>query len=1176
MTVERIDIQIREDGSRVVKRNIESIGTTAKASATGVNILKSALLGLGSLLALNELRKYADAWSAVNGMVRVATASTQEATAVMDELFKVSQKTRQGVVDMVELYSRLAIAGREVGASQADLIKFTENIGKTLAFSNRTTDQARGALLQLGQAVGGVLVRAEEFNSILEGAPAILQIAANNIDEAGGSIIRLRQIMIQERLTSKMFFEAIMAGTDEINAKFSKSAFTIGQSFIIIRNAFTKWIGEADAAIGISNAIGKAARYISDNMSDLLDTIVRLTKTVAVAAVAYGAFLLAMKVNAIVESAKAFLGLTAAVASGNVVMLGSAAANSQKAIAVLASAEADRAAVIAATLKADAEGAGIILTTRAAVANAAAAADRIRWSQAQLVSERELEIVRMKAQISDIGRMQSATRLAGIRTSELAMTKLLTTAEAELTAAKAAASAASSAQLARATQQSAALAAAGANVAAAQAAVATTGAAAAGTTTVFGQAMLFLRNMLNSVYTRVVALFVLINAHPFVALATAIIATIGVLVVWGDKLNAGVDDLTTMKDVALAVWEQIRAGLLGLYGILNDVFGGILSVIGNVLTTITAVTAEQIKAWLSYFDGFYDGVGKGFAGVARSVARTMDAIAGLLTGLGIGVVRAFAGIPGAISEMFKRTYNVVIGIVEKLVNVVVDGVNVMRDAVGMSLIEVVQFERMEVDKTFFEDYGKNIANSINDGFTQQGGFLEGWVDGVLKRAQEIARDRAPLEDIKVDLNRKPLPLPPLAGKPDPNADKALRRLKESLQSLLNQIAPIEGAMMEMAAAVETLDAARRKGLITAEQEGRYLELLSRYYMDILNPLGAMNREIDQQTALLGMSAAAREVEGQVLEATKELLKQGIMLTKEETQALRDKLTTLQELNRITQVQDEILANSVGARQAYIDQLTAINKLLAEGQITKGDATAQMMQSTPELFEGTQEAIDLQIERFRYMYEQIDLMRQKDLISDATAEQMRAKVANQQWEERTKNFQSFFGNMASLMKSGNSKLFKIGQAAALAQASIDAASAIMKAYSSAPYPYNIALAAAQAAASAVQIAQIAGATPGFQTGGEFKVGGSGGADSQMVAFRATPGEKVAVSTPQQQRKGDPNSGGASNQKIEFKPQIINVRDPKEIPNAIESGEGQQSILNVIGYNMNVIREMLKSG
>ena len=39
--------------------------------------------------------------------------------------------------------------------------------------------------------------------------------------------------------------------------------------------------------------------------------------------------------------------------------------------------------------------------------------------------------------------------------------------------------------------------------------------------------------------------------------------------------------------------------------------------------------------------------------------------------------------------------------------------------------------------------------------------------------------------------------------------------------------------------------------------------------------------------------------------------------------------------------------------------------------------------------------------------------------------------------------------------------------------------------------------------------------GFQNGGSFNVGGSGGTDSQVVAFRASPNERVSIQTPEQQ-------------------------------------------------------------
>lgn len=48
--------------------------------------------------------------------------------------------------------------------------------------------------------------------------------------------------------------------------------------------------------------------------------------------------------------------------------------------------------------------------------------------------------------------------------------------------------------------------------------------------------------------------------------------------------------------------------------------------------------------------------------------------------------------------------------------------------------------------------------------------------------------------------------------------------------------------------------------------------------------------------------------------------------------------------------------------------------------------------------------------------------------------------------------------------------------------------------------------------------LLGAFPGFATGGSFKVGGAGGIDSQLVAFRASPDETVDVMKPGQQSKG----------------------------------------------------------
>lgn len=87
--------------------------------------------------------------------------------------------------------------------------------------------------------------------------------------------------------------------------------------------------------------------------------------------------------------------------------------------------------------------------------------------------------------------------------------------------------------------------------------------------------------------------------------------------------------------------------------------------------------------------------------------------------------------------------------------------------------------------------------------------------------------------------------------------------------------------------------------------------------------------------------------------------------------------------------------------------------------------------------------------------------------------------------------------------------------------------------------------------------------GFAQGGEFTVGGGGGTDSKLVAFRASPGERVTVDRPDQDRRG----GGAQNIKV------VNVIDPRQALDALKTSAGERVILNTIERNPGAVRALL---
>lgn len=146
------------------------------------------------------------------------------------------------------------------------------------------------------------------------------------------------------------------------------------------------------------------------------------------------------------------------------------------------------------------------------------------------------------------------------------------------------------------------------------------------------------------------------------------------------------------------------------------------------------------------------------------------------------------------------------------------------------------------------------------------------------------------------------------------------------------------------------------------------------------------------------------------------------------------------------------------------------------------------------------------------------------------------------KERVANLQSTFGQIATLAQSGNKTISAIGKSAAIANATIDGYAAVQKALASAPPPVNFALAAAVGAATAANVAKIAGVN--FQNGGIVPAtGASRGPDNQLASIRT--GEMVLNADQQEKLFNAINSGSFGGGDI-----VVQV-DGREIARAVRT-------------------------
>lgn len=240
------------------------------------------LAGLtASFASVRAVGAASQAYARISNSLRALGVDAAKVPAQIEAIGDIAQRTRAPLEATAQLYQRISIAGKDLGASQQQVLRFTENVGLALAQQGGSAEQASGALLQLSQAMAGGVVRAEEFNSLLEGAFPVAQAAANAIDGAAGSVGKLRQMVVDGEISSREFFDAILSSSEALEASFGTTVPTISQAMSVLSTSFTLFTGQLDTSVGASATLATGIIFLAENFE-------RVASYAAAAAVGFG------------------------------------------------------------------------------------------------------------------------------------------------------------------------------------------------------------------------------------------------------------------------------------------------------------------------------------------------------------------------------------------------------------------------------------------------------------------------------------------------------------------------------------------------------------------------------------------------------------------------------------------------------------------------------------------------------------------------------------------------------------------------------------------------------------------------------------------------------------------------------------------------------------------------
>ena len=276
--ISTLQIIIRTQGVEAAQRELDILSGTANRAENSVGGLASSMKTLGALASVGamatlakEAIKMADSMKLVEARLSLVTKSTQELSIAQNELFKISQNTRQSFKDTSDLYISLARSTKALGKTQGETLDVTNAINKAIIISGASSESARAALIQLGQGFASGTLRGEELNSVLEQTPRVAEAIAKGM---GVTIGQLRAMGAEGQLTGKAVFEALQSQADAINDEFGKLPVTVSQAVTQMDNALADFVGYLDKATGASEWLAKKVSDTADGITKLKNSMV--------------------------------------------------------------------------------------------------------------------------------------------------------------------------------------------------------------------------------------------------------------------------------------------------------------------------------------------------------------------------------------------------------------------------------------------------------------------------------------------------------------------------------------------------------------------------------------------------------------------------------------------------------------------------------------------------------------------------------------------------------------------------------------------------------------------------------------------------------------------------------------------------------------------------------------
>ncbi len=232
------------------------------------NIAKFAVLSTAVYAVINALQSLstsfittADDMQNLTQRISLYTPKGIAVADVFERLGKAAKENRVGLSDTGKLYTQLLPPIQRIKGGVNEVLGVVDAFGKAMLIGGVNTREAAAATTQFGQAMASGKLAGDEFRSLAEASPRLLQAIS---DGAGIAAEKLKEMSAAGKLTSGLVSGALLDQQIQLQLEAAKMGQTVAGAFNESMVEYQNFVKTVNEETGMTDGIVAMIRSVTD------------------------------------------------------------------------------------------------------------------------------------------------------------------------------------------------------------------------------------------------------------------------------------------------------------------------------------------------------------------------------------------------------------------------------------------------------------------------------------------------------------------------------------------------------------------------------------------------------------------------------------------------------------------------------------------------------------------------------------------------------------------------------------------------------------------------------------------------------------------------------------------------------------------------------------------------